>query len=168
MRLIRVSAVLVIGMAVLVQAVVKAADTNTYFAENSPDWIYQRTLDLYGYLLKASVSEPERALHRRKAYEFYFEYWARHHLPKAAHAPVPPFEQRFSGLIRREVLPFVPADDPLNIRELYVQGKLKKVSFSIPQIKDEELMNWSGYQKIVGDFRRFVGEPETKKQGSKK
>lgn len=148
-----------------------SADATTYFGDNTPDWIYQRYLDVSGYLLRSSdITDEQRTLHRRKAYESYFEYWLLHRSPRATLQPVPPFEHRFSQLMRRQVLPYMQGDDPLSIHPLYVGGICTNKGWipKIPILKGEDLVQWSDYQRWVGDYRSFIGVPEPPKKESQK
>jgi hypothetical protein len=142
-----------------------------YFGNDSPDWIYQRYLDLSFYLLRhAKMTDKQRGFYRRSEYEFYFEYWLLHDSSRATLQPVLPFEQRFSWLVRREILPHMPGDDPLQIRDFYVDGKFTgpRPLPKMPILTDKDLLRWSDYQQWVDGFRQFVGEAESPKKNIQK
>lgn len=114
------------------------------------DWCYQRLYDVYGGVLLDTDSSPSTLYFtRRQAYARYWEYWILHRSKWASGKPVVAFEQRFSHILRLEVLPFVDGDDPLGIRNSYKDGRLT-TPVPVWSLKQEDIATWVAYQSIVG------------------
>lgn len=140
----------------------------------SPDWVYWRHYELYVQLIRfADLSEEQRSFYRHAAYQFFFRYWILHRSEHAQLAPTENFEKQFAVLLKNHVLPFVEADDPIQIKSHYKDGQF--VPKPLPQIEGVELKvpesarlpqveglpkahlkTWDRYQAYVIDFRKFL------------
>lgn len=148
-------------------------ETNRVSKANS-DWIYFRHQEIYTYLLRfADISEKERQLFRKKAYEFFFEYWVLHKSKYAQLHPVADFEHGFALLLRNHAIPSLDADDPLDIKSRYKDGKFVPkplptvggVKLVVPEterlphvegLPAERLKSWATYQEYVRQFKDFI------------
>ena len=147
-----------------------AAETNVVKSggvTNTNEWIFFKSYELHAYLLRAADLPPsEKEVIRRKAYQFFFEYWLAHRSTYASLQPLPDFERRFKFMLNKLVVPSLSADeqaDPQRISALFKNGKRTAPLEMVLEpwaLSKEEIGDWNRYQKIVKQYREFVSKEE--------
>jgi hypothetical protein len=129
-------------------------------AARSADYLASAYLETHALIQHdESIPPLTKAKYRQIEFRYLFEYWCATRAEPARAPRRQPIEnlanqRRFARLLSGVDKP----DDPLGIKDLYVDGLLdiKNIALNIPGLVWEEFANLKEYQAKVGAFRDWI------------